>query len=66
MWPLFDLQMSPKFIGIEVNGEDTWDFLYVFPINIGFNMIGLWNTPHWNLKDFNLTFQCNPRSTVIR
>ena len=38
-------------------------YIYVYQINSGHNMHGLWNTAHWRLDDIELTFQCYPRSS---
>ena len=51
---------------LEVNCWFIDDFLYVFLINYGHNVLSLWNIAHWKPNDLDLPFQFHQRSTVIR
>ena len=54
-----------------IQGQMSWgklfidDFLFVFLINYGQNVLSLWNIAHWKPNDLDLPFQFHQRSNVI-
>jgi hypothetical protein len=52
----FGHSCSSKVKGVEENWKAILDFLYVFQINIDYDMYCLWDTPHRTLNDLDFSF----------
>ena len=51
MWLWFDLERLSNVKCLQVNWYFIDDFLYVFPINYGQNVLSLWNIASWKPND---------------
>ena len=66
-WKLCDLNLTFEGHPRSKVLNTIYDFLYVFLINFGDNMIGLWNIiPRLKLHDLDLPFQFHQRLKVTR